>query len=224
MGACLDSFLVFVRKQKKQCWQKTVRKCREETRLALLSVPPEKIPDCFQTVRQSYLISLYRMRACDIAFGKCGACDIAFVACAECDKCDKCDIAFVASIFIIFLDKPFYPSLLETHPINQPAIITLNILLLHWFWGRALSLPSFRWSVHLLTVIGRFCSGNTTISITASPSPHPLLHEGEFTRNVRNYGRAGPAGRLAAWKFNSYVSLVEWARGISLGKSLRIPP
>ena len=125
------SHFFFVQKQKNSADKKSVHRCREETCLILLSVPPEKIPDCFQTVRQSYLISLYRMRACDIAFGKCGACDIAFVACAECDKCDKCDIAFVASIFIIFLDKPFYPSLLETHPINQPAIITLNILLLH---------------------------------------------------------------------------------------------
>jgi hypothetical protein len=37
--------------------------------------------------------------------------------------------------------------------------------------------------------IGCFCSHNTVISITASPSPHPLSREGEFTRTVRNYGR-----------------------------------
>ena len=45
--------------------------------------------------------------------------------------------------------------------------------------------------MHPLTAIGRFCSRNTAISITASPSPRPLSREGEFTRTVRNYGRDG---------------------------------
>ena len=69
----------------------------------LTLVPPEKIPDCFKTVIQSYLISLYHMRTCDIVFVTCDiafnafvACDIAFVACVA---CDKCDFAFVASMY-----------------------------------------------------------------------------------------------------------------------------
>ena len=53
----------------------------------------KKIRDCFLTVRQSYLISLYHMHAVFIAFV---ACDVAFVAFVA---CKKCNIAFVASIF-----------------------------------------------------------------------------------------------------------------------------
>ena len=71
----------------KQCDIKSVRKCREETRLALLQSRGKKILDCFQTVRQSYLINLYRMLcvvfiafvACDIACITFVACNIAFV-------------------------------------------------------------------------------------------------------------------------------------------------
>ena len=65
--------------------------------------PDGKIPRLFKTVSQSYLISLYCMRACDIAFV---ACNIAFIACVACDiafvscvACNKCNIAFVASMY-----------------------------------------------------------------------------------------------------------------------------
>jgi hypothetical protein len=54
------SHFFFVRKQKNSADIKSVPKCCEETHLFLLSVLPEKFPDCFQTVRRSYLISLYR--------------------------------------------------------------------------------------------------------------------------------------------------------------------
>jgi hypothetical protein len=72
----------------------------------------KKILDCFQTVRQPYLISLYRMHAVCIAFI---ACDITFIAYNNAFVAfvtwDKCDIAFVASMFYPtpFLVTPFYP-------------------------------------------------------------------------------------------------------------------
>jgi hypothetical protein len=131
-GCCNESCFsfLFCKKRKNSADKKSVPKCREETRLVLLSVPPEKFPDCFQSVRQSYLISLYHMRACDIAFVACDitfiacvACYIAFIACVACDiacvasvACNKCNIAFfVSSIFIqcSFLTNLFIPHYLR---------------------------------------------------------------------------------------------------------------
>ena len=70
--------------------------------------------------------------------------------------------------------------------LHQTLIPNLNFLDSYSF-----SNTSLCQSVHPLTEIGCFCSRNTAISITASPSPHPLSCEGEFTCTVRSYGCGG---------------------------------
>ncbi len=51
------------------------------------SVPPEKFPDCFQTVRQSYPICFYRMRACMRQMRYRIYCmQLHAIACDKCDK------------------------------------------------------------------------------------------------------------------------------------------
>ena len=70
------------------------------------SVPPEKSPDCFQTVRQSYLISFYHMCTCmqqmRYPIYRMRSHAIAFIPCDKSDTCDiacdKCDIGRIQKI------------------------------------------------------------------------------------------------------------------------------
>ncbi len=60
----------FVRKPKNSTGKKSVRKFHEET-LGQVFIPAGKIPRMLSDIRQSYLISFYRMRAVFIAFIAC---------------------------------------------------------------------------------------------------------------------------------------------------------
>ena len=96
------SFL-FCAKKNNSPGKKSVCKCCEETRLALFSVPTEKFPNYFETVRQSYLTSLYHMCAQYLLHLSHAISDLSLA-------CNKCDIEFVAWIFYIYL-MPWLPAM-----------------------------------------------------------------------------------------------------------------
>jgi len=72
--------------------KKSVRKCREETRLALLSVPPEKVlVDCFQTqtvISNKFILHAHSFILLHAISHLFVACDIACVPFVTCNQCD----------------------------------------------------------------------------------------------------------------------------------------